>query len=171
MISPGVGHVFYPVLLKPDVRKELGLNDEQLTKLLAAIDSQPSRELYKVQEQKRGGRENPKADRPELQQKSQELETQLREQIKGVFTPQQWTTLKTILRQKAMVRSLENPRILEGLSFTEQQKKQLRQLREDRANILPEVGRKVGEPLLNTLTPQQRQKLSEELDRQEWLNL
>ena len=112
-----------------------------------------------------------KAKQPELQQKAEELEKQFRQQLRAAFTSRQLAALKQIALRKAIGRSLRDPKTLETLGLSEQQKAELGRLREERAWIRPQLCRKVGQQFLKQLTPRQRQKLVEELDRRQWLNL
>ncbi len=201
---PGVGHISYDTLYEPDMRKALGATQGQLDKVTAILnDSQPSRELYDMGQEKTAGggtltlwsawsaapptsingqppkigppAQTPqgwiKAKLPDLQPKAEAVERQLHEQIKEVFTAQQWASLREASHRMAIGRCLRDSRILENLGVTPQQQEQLGRLREGRTYIYWELSRKLGQKLLDTLSPQQREKLVEELERQEWSNL
>jgi hypothetical protein len=194
-VSNKNGHVYYPILFKPDVLKELGLSTEQLQTLQDIISySRASRELYELDrpESMASAKAGPAtvsisssvanppaakphpgwivASKPERQEQSEKLEKELRDQIRAVFTPEQLAAFKKLSLRIAVARALRKPEALGDLHLTDQQKQSLLRLREDRAWIWPQLNRKVGEELLKRLTPQQRARLVEELDRQQWLS-
>ena len=112
-----------------------------------------------------------KAEQPKSQQKAEELERQLRQQIKAVLTPEQSAKFKAFSLHKAIGRCLRAPWFLKDLNLTKEQQDKLARLREDRSYIWTDNASEMGRKLLDTLSPQRRQKLMEELDRRQWLNL
>ena len=110
-----------------------------------------------------------KKKNPEVLRKTDELKKQLRQQIETVFTPAQAETFKKIALRKAVLKLLNNPQILKDIKATDQQIAELSRLREDRAWFRDNLYREEGKNIIKKLSPQQREKLVEELDRQEWL--
>jgi hypothetical protein len=167
-------------LSEPDVRKALALSRDQWDKINAILKSQPVQELYKLlglrvkEENGRIVTTGPEEDErkiqktPDRERKTNELKGKLRDQIEKVFTPQQAATLKTIALRKVVLRLLKDPRTLKELNATDQQISELKRLREQRAWVYYEQMYKAGEAIVDKLSPQRRERLVRELDREEW---
>ena len=175
--STGVGLLQLHGLSKLDVNKAMAISGDQWFKINEILKSQPAQELYKLWEPKIAGKAGAstgnaadlKKKNPELERKTEELNRQLRDQIEKVFTPEQAETLKKIALQKAVLRLLKNPQTLKDINATDQQIKELDRLREERTWIYTQVSHEAGKKIVDKLSPQQREKLVEELDRQEWI--
>jgi hypothetical protein len=175
--STGVGLLRLRGLSELDVNKAMALSGEQWDKINEILKSQPAQELYKLWGPKIAGKagattgnaEDLTKKNPELERKTEELNRQLRDQIEKVFTPEQAETLKKIALQKAVLRLLKNPQTLKDINATDQQIKELDRLREERTWIYKQVSHEAGKKIVDKLSPQQREKLVEELDRQEWI--
>jgi hypothetical protein len=175
--STGVGLLRLRGVSELDVNKAMAISGEQWDKINEILKSQPAQELYKLWGSKIAGQagastgnaEDLTKKNPELERKTEELNRQLRDQIEKVFTPEQAETLKKIALQKAVLRLLKNPQTLKDINVTDQQIKELDRLREERTWIYTQVSHEAGKKIVDKLSPQQREKLVEELDRQEWL--
>jgi hypothetical protein len=178
--STGVAEAQLHDLSEPDVSKALEITPEQWTKINAILKSQPVQDLYKLWGPKfdkangtvsanNGNMDDLKRKNPELLRKTDELKKQLRQQIETVFTPKQAETFKKVALRKAVLKLLRNPQILKDIKVTDQQIAELSRLREERAWISLQQSREEGKIILYKLSPQQREKLVAELDRQEWL--
>jgi hypothetical protein len=175
--STGVALLRLHDLYELDVNKAMALSGDQWDKINEILKSQPAQELYKLWGPKiegkvdasTGNAEDLKKKNPELERKTEELKRQLRDQIEKVFTPEQTETLKKIALQKAVLRLLKNPQTLKDINASDQQIKELDRLREERTWIYKRLSHEAGKKIVDKLSPQQREKLVEELERQEWL--
>ena len=175
--STGVALLRLHDLSELDVNKAMAFSGEQWVKINEILKSQPAQELYKLWGPKIAGKagastgnaEDLTKKNPELERKTEELNRQLRDQIEKVFTPEQAETLKKLALQKAVLRLLKNPQTLKDINATDQQIKELDRLREERTWIYKQVSHEAGKKIVDKLSTQQREKLVEELDRQEWL--
>lgn len=86
---------------------------------------------------------------------------------KGVLTPQPLQAYKKISFDKLTLPMLANPQFLEraNVNLTEEQQKELRRLRENLNEKMGQFSRELGEKCWTVLTPQQRDKFVEDVDR------
>jgi beta-lactamase regulating signal transducer with metallopeptidase domain len=84
---------------------------------------------------------------------------------KEVFTPQQLANYKNISSDTMILSVLADPRVLRFVNPSEEQQKGLRRLREDWNEKVGDLSRELAEKSLEILTPQQREKLIEDVDR------
>jgi hypothetical protein len=105
---------------------------------------------------------------PEFRQRVEDLKRQLRQQIDAVLTPQQLATLRRLALQKAVARRARDPEIPADLHPTQRQKTEMYRLFAARAETQTRIYRESREKFVGTLSPQERQKCLDALDRQEW---
>jgi len=107
-------------------------------------------------------------EQPEFKQKVEELKKQLRREFDGVLTPEQSATLDKLLLQKTVARLAKDDQVLNDIHATQQQKDEIERLWEEGTVIRQKLWHKIKEKRVDSLSPQQRQKCMEELDRREW---
>ncbi len=105
---------------------------------------------------------------PGFRQKAEDLKKRFRQEIEAALTPQQLATLKKLALQKAIARRARDPEIPADLHPTEQQKTEMYRLFEANAEVMQRLLREGREKFVDALSPQQRQKCFERLERQEW---
>lgn len=144
-----------------DVQKELQLTDEQKEKL---------REIgQKYYEQTRkdwaGLREMSAAERKkayaEIRNKNEKRMREIRKQVEQVLSPEQLGLLRQVHLRTRGAAALANPKILDQLEVTDEQKEKLRQIREQTQEKIRQLQREMLEKTLEVLSPQQRKKLEE----------
>jgi Spy/CpxP family protein refolding chaperone len=104
---------------------------------------------------------------PEFRQKVEDLKKEFRQQMEAELTPQQVATLKKLALQKAIARRVRDSEIPADLHLTEQQKAEIYGL-EFHADTMHRLFLEGKEMFVDALSPQQRQKCFEEMERQEW---
>ncbi len=184
---PGVGYVDYPPLWEFD--KELRRSREQWKKL-DWVKYKPAREMYvlfKGADPNAGyfslgssfvatGNSTPrlspelgrKMAQPDFRQKVEGLKKQILGEIAAALRPEQLSTLKRLALQKAVARRVRDPEIPAALHPTEQQKAAMYQLFAAKAETETRLWREGNERFVQALTPQQRQKCLDELERNDW---
>jgi len=181
-LVPGMIVSFPPpelmALSSPEVRKKLELSAGQETKLQTIFAKSPaaSSEFSKAPEQGLLPAQQQRTKQTQFQRKLEEMARQVREQTAGLLTAQQLAALRKISLRNAVLHSLSfgplagadqgQPGILQRIHATEEQKQQLRRLREEGDRMTWQMDRETGEKALKVLSPQQQEKLFEELDRQ-----
>ncbi len=169
-----------PLLRSEQVRKELELVPEQLDKL-KEIGEKASARMRDGFAAMRGLRdaspEERKAKMTEFGNKARAQAEELRKESEGVLLPHQAERLKQVALQVRGVRALEDKEVQTSLSLTDEQKNQLKSLRESmiakfRGMGRPEsdeerkaqrekmqaAGKELEEKVLGILTPEQKEK-------------
>ena len=104
------------------------------------------------------------------------MRKQDRDEIARVLTAEQSATFRRLAARQEFLGLLQmgyrggagkqQPRILDQIHATKEQKDQLRQLNDERDRIMRQMRREVGDAAMKILTPQQQEKVIDELDRQ-----
>ena len=160
----------YPWLEEEDNRKEIGLFTEQQTKLQAlSAKYQPElKNLFesfdKIQEL---STDEQKTKQAELRRKLEEMGKAIRRQIEEVLTPGQLTALKdTVSRFRAFsALTIPDPGIYAYVNVGQEQQDKLRQIRDDRSKLFPQIISETGDKSLKVLTPQQIEMMKQEIDK------
>jgi Spy/CpxP family protein refolding chaperone len=156
----------YYLLRMEHVQKELNLTREQVEKL-----KELGRKYY---EQIRGDQdvwknwrqmtpEERSTKAAELREKYKKRAEDLRKKIEKVLLPQQIQALKEINFRAAGPSALANPRILDSLGVSDQQKEKLESIRQEMLAKYQELQTKAFDRALKVLTPEQCRKLKVQL--------
>jgi Spy/CpxP family protein refolding chaperone len=147
------------MLGQENVQKELELTAEQRDKLLAiAKKSQDQTRQDWTQFAKLPAKE--RADRmKELRDKTARRAALVYKAVEAVLTPSQLERVQEIRFRLQVVAMLQDPQTLEQLGLTDQQKQELRRLREELQKKLQEVQQENTEKTLRVLSPEQIEKL------------
>jgi hypothetical protein len=100
-----------------------------------------------------------------LDQKSSQITSEARRQIEGLLTAEQLTTLKDIIFSSSAIASLMDARFREELQLNDQQKAALDRFGRETSEVGRRVPREIFTKGFALLTPEQQQKLREEVDR------
>lgn len=151
---------FY-MLRQEYVQKELELTDEQRQKL-----QELGKKYYEdIRRDWTGLRdlsaEQRKAKYAEIRAENQKRTEALRKEMEKVLSPQQLDALKQINLRSRGPYALQNPRILDQMGVTAQQKERLRKLREEYQERTRQLQRESFEKCLEVLTPEQRKQFEE----------
>ncbi len=166
----------YPQLMFPAVRKELALTAEQEEKLQAVlVKSRGGAQRIFDQFQPKAGAAKPSPEaqtsrRAEFQRALDQFGKDVLAQIETALQPQQVATLKSIARKDKVFDLLarQDRAVLDDLHATAEQQGKLRRITEEFAVPDSTSFRAIGEKALGILTPEQRKKLEERLDRNAW---
>ncbi len=158
---------FY-MLRMENVQKELELAPEQIEKLKTLgreyyDDLRADREAWKDWQQMTPEERSAKA--AEQREKYRKRTDTLRDQVEEVLLPGQLESLREISFRAAGPGALANPRTLEELGVTEEQRGQLDQIRQEMFEQLQEIQKKAFARSLEVLTPEQREKLRERVQK------
>lgn len=148
----GAGKIF--LLQSEDVQKELKLSDEQVTK------------LKEIAEKQRNAFKDLPKDKDERLKKIQEIqkENQEREkQVADLLKPEQTKRLDQILLQQQGAGALLNPKVIEDLKITDEQKTKITDAIKDSAKELQDLfkGGKVDPAEIQKKLAEQRTKTME----------
>lgn len=151
----------YYLLRMEHVQRELGFSEEQKQKL-----DQITKQYYEDSRQDWSGlrdlspeeRQKKMAD---IREKTTKRMEALRKQTEELLLPHQLKQLKEIDFRMRAPAALANPRTLEQLGATEEQKEQLRLLREQTQEKTRQLQQEMVEKALQVLTPGQQEKLRE----------
>lgn len=151
---------FY-MLRAEHVQKELGLTDEQKKKL-----EELGKKYYEDMRQDWSGirelsDEQRRAKYAKIREKNKKRTEALRQEIEKVLLPRQLQTLNQINLRSRGPYLLRSPQVLDRLKVSEEQKDQLRRLREKYEQELRELQKVSFEKTLEVLTPEQRKQLEE----------
>lgn len=163
----------YQQLADAAVRKELALTAVQETKLRAiqAKSQAAAQMIFDRYEPKAGGPklslEEQKKQRAAYEQALITFGNDLAAQIDAVLQPRQVAALKTIARKDLAIQALmgQDRAVLDDLHVTDDQRAKLRRIYEGFTTPDFASNRATGEKAWNILTPQQRKKLDEAIQR------
>lgn len=157
----------YGPLALASVQKELGLSDAQKEKLRNIAQAyrkdiqegwrqqwEKIRHLTPAEQQKYWAQQ-----RETLARRGKERIAAVRKEVEAVLTPQQLEQLREIDFRNRAAAMLQNPRTLDRLAATGEQKERLRKLREALQEKIYQLQRQSFEESFQVLTPQQQQKL------------
>ena len=151
----------YHMLRMQHVQDQLELTDEQLATL-----KDLGKKYYEGMRHDWSGfrdlsAEERQAKSAEIREKNQKLSEDMRKQIEEVLVPHQIDLLKKINFQSRGPYVLQNPRMLDQIKVSEEQKAQLVQIREELQAKLREVQKESFEKALEVLTAEQRKALED----------
>jgi len=156
----------YYMLRMEHVQKELELVPDQIEKL-----KELGKEYYEQMRADQGvwknwrdmTAEERSAKAAELREKYRQRAEELRKNIEKVLVPHQIQALKEINFRSVGPSALANPRTLSNLAVTKEQKQKLQQIRQEMLEEYQELQKKAFERSLKVLTPEQREKLKEQI--------
>ena len=166
------GMYYFPApywnLGRPDVQKELELLPDQIEKL-----KQLSKRYWEQQpEFYKGGidwskltPEQRTAKWKEVSDRMKQSQDEIRKEIEKILMPAQIATLQDLQFRQMATGYLWSPQIAEKIGLTEQQKSQLNQLRQEYQEKQAQLMRELAEKQLNILTPEQKEKLKQEVPK------
>jgi len=97
----------------------------------------------------------------EMQQKMRKRAEDVRREVEKILVPEQMEILESFNRRARREAVLKNPQVLEQLGISEQQKKELRQVREEMQHRLRELENETLDKVFDVLTSEQADKLKE----------
>ncbi len=156
----------YYMLRMEHVQKELDLVPEQLKKL-----EELGKQYYADMRADQGAWKNWREMTPEkrtarsaeLQEKYKKRAASLRDSIERVLLPHQIKLMKEINFRATGPSALANPRTLDKLQVTDQQKDELQKIRQEMLEKYQELQKKTFEKSLDVLTEKQRENLKEQI--------
>lgn len=149
-------------------QKELEIVPEQKQKLKAIAE--------KYQADMQGYWSQMRDLKPEEQQKkfaewrerSAKQQEQIRKQVEEVLLPHQLALLKDLNFRSRAPMYLSNPRTIEQIGLTNEQKDKLRKMREELQEKTQKLQKEMFDKSLELLTPEQKKKLQEQVGNQNW---
>ena len=116
--------------------------------------------------------EKKNAKRAELQRKLEQIGNDAIRQVSAVLTAAQLAAIREDVRQPLADTMLEypSPKIFDYVHASEEQRKTVRQLQEKAANgdLSNRIQNEAAEKAFLALTPEQRRKLEDDVERQGW---
>jgi hypothetical protein len=172
----------WQVLGDPNPRKELGLSAEQQTKLdeISAKTRTQSQELSKLVDSMNSPlpAKERQAKHAEFNRKLQEIRKLDRQRVEALLTKHQLAMLKRLTIRRELLNDLFHSEyvesgsddqkpfgIFEQIKVSKEQMKELRRLNEEKDRMVTQSWRETGETALKILSPQQQEKLFEELEK------
>jgi Spy/CpxP family protein refolding chaperone len=158
---PGTVLPGYWMLSQENVQKDLKLTDEQKKSLKQIADKYYAqmreewsgiRELAPGEQQKKFG---------EIREASVKLAEGVRKQVEEVLTPEQLAELKELTFRYRVAMMLVNPRTLEELGASDEQKAKFQQIRDDQQKRMQEIQQQSVDKMFKVLTAEQIEKLKE----------
>ncbi|MCS7305793.1 MAG: hypothetical protein NZ602_11895 [Thermoguttaceae bacterium] len=171
--KPPEGMYYLPApywsLSRPEIQKELELLPDQVEKLkeLSKRYWEQQQELYKGIDWAKMMAEERSAKWKELSERMQQQREEIRKEVEKILMPAQIAALKDIHFRQYASGYLWGPQIAEKIGLTEDQKTQLNKLRQEYQEKQMQLMRELIEKQLNVLTPEQKEKLKEEI--QKWM--
>jgi Spy/CpxP family protein refolding chaperone len=157
----------YYMLSQKHVRDELELTEEQIEALKELGKKYVEGMRYDWQGLQNLSQEERQAKMAEYRRKQQKLMEEIRGQVEELLLPHQIDALKKITFRQRAPWTLQNPRMLEELKVSEEQKAQLQEIRDRMQEQLRKVQQDALDKALEVLTDEQRKKL-EELSTSGW---
>ncbi|MBC8869762.1 MAG: hypothetical protein H8E44_10110 [Planctomycetes bacterium] len=148
-------------LASPHVQRELELVDEQkhqLRQVAHAFVQQMQQAMAEIQQLPMDERRERMA---EMQQKMKKRAEDVRREVEKILVPEQMEILENFNRRARREAVLKNPQVLAQLGISEQQKKKLRQVREEMQQRLRELENETLDKVFDVLTSEQADKLKE----------
>ncbi len=171
--KPGEGLYYLPPpywgLSRPDIQKELELLPEQIEKLkeLSKRYWEQQQEVYKGVNWGTMTPEERTAKWKEVSERMKQQQEETRKEVEKILMPAQLATLRDIQFRQYVSGYLWSPQIAEKIGLTEDQKTQLNKLLQEYQEKQMHLMRELVEKQLNVLTPEQKEKLKEEV--QKWM--
>jgi Spy/CpxP family protein refolding chaperone len=161
----GRGLPGYPTLQMEAVQKELGLTPEQKEKLkeiakkaAESMREEPGFDWTKFRDMK--PEEQRKAQKERADRYAKQAE-ETKKQVEQVLTPKQVEQLKDMDLRQRVASMLYMPQVLQQVELPDEQKQQMKKIREDTQSKMAQLQRESQEKLFNVLTPEQKEKLKE----------
>ena len=156
----------YWSLRTESVQNELKLTDEQKEKLKqiskSYYDQMPQSSQQDWAKYREMSAEERRKKYGEIAEKRRQRLDAARKQIEAVLTPDQLDALKTIEFRTRAASLLQNPKTLEKLGLSEEQKEKLRKNWEDLTDKMQQVLRESAQKALQILTPKQLEELKQQ---------
>jgi len=151
----------YYMLRMKHVQDELELTDEQLATL-----KEIGKKYYEGMRRDWSGfkdlsAEERQAKYAEIREKNRKLAEDVRKQVEEVLVPHQIDQLKKINFQSRAPYVIQNPRMLDQIKVSEEQKAKLAKIREELQAKIREVQKESFEKALEVLTAEQRKALED----------
>lgn len=144
-----------------DVQQELQLSDQQKNKLRAIGEKYYNQSRQDWAELRGMSAEERRKKYAEIREKNAKRIKQIRKQVEQLLSADQLQRLTQINLRTRVPTALANPRVLDRLRVTEEQKRRLRQILEQMQREMRRLQQKTLERTLEVLTPQQQQQLEE----------
>ena len=143
------------------VQKELNLSDAQIKRLqeINANFVQESQVEWAAVSELPPDQQRAKA--AEVEAKLKRRSADVRKEMESLLTPQQAAHLKTLSFAMVVMTALNDPRIVDELAFSAEQRQKLQQIHNDAQSRFWQVQKEVAEKNLELLTPEQRRKIEE----------
>lgn len=173
MAAPPGGIYYLPSpywnIFRPEIQKELELLPEQIEKLqqLAKRFWDQQQELYKGMDWAKMTPEERTAKWKELSDRMKQVQEEIRKEVEKILLPAQIDAIRDIQFRQYATGYLWAPQVAEKIGLTEEQKNQIHKLRQEYQEKQMQLMRELVEKQLDVLTPEQKQKLKEEI--QKWM--
>jgi hypothetical protein len=154
------------------LRKKLGLSVGQ-EKRRQSIETQLEATFKSYQKmQENLSPTEPDSTTQELEAQIKKARAEAEKSFLSLLTPRQIEIVKEVAMQKNAYRALFSPKVLEKIAATKQQQAEFARIKTDLIEQANRVGFKAGfdpeEKKLQVLTPAQRQRLRDFIDRKDW---
>jgi hypothetical protein len=194
MYYPAGGEIsfsVYPLLERDDVRRGLGLSDQQQVAYKAISEKcskLAAKELRRPLPTDNKGNPPPsgavtigggttvtangKAESDESDNRTVQMGDQMRKEIAALLTPEQLAAIKRITWEEHAAYSLLLPKNLKDLGVTDEQKKEINRLNDekwDTSGSIHKLAAELGEQSLNMLAPAQREQFKAMIDQRGYL--
>jgi Spy/CpxP family protein refolding chaperone len=158
----------FNMLRMENVQKELGLVPEQIQKLKDLgtkyyEDMKADQDVWKNWQKMTPDERTAKS--AEMREKYKKRTEELRKSIEKVLLPNQLSALREVNLRAAGPGALANPRTLDALGVSDEQKQKLQQIRQEMFEQYQEVQKKSFEKSMSVLTPEQRERLKEQVQK------
>lgn len=148
------------------VQKQLDLVSDQKDKLVAVARKyqDDSQQLWKNADWSKWRELPPEEQRKkydEVQNTFAKLTADAQQQVEAVLLPHQQTSLRRMELRQRLGGMLYSPAVLEKIGFSDQQKEQLKQLREEQQKKYMQLQEEMMDKTMELLSPVQQQQLEE----------
>lgn len=151
----------YYMLARKSVQDQLELTEEQIKKLKELGQKYVEGMRYDWKDYQNLSQEERQAKWAEHREKQQKLMEEIRGQAEDLLLPHQLDALKKINFRQRAPWTLQNPRMLEELNVSEEQKAQLKEIRDSMQEQIRKLQEESLDKALGVLTDEQRKKLEE----------
>lgn len=162
LVVPG-----YWALGQENIQKEVGLTDDQKQKLTDISDRYQATLQRGLEQLRELPQQEQQSRMAELRERAKELAQVARTKVESVLTPQQVAALQKIDFRMRAPALLTNPRSHEQLGLSEEQRQRLRKIFDEAQEKLQKLQRETADQALGLLSPDQVDKLRQQLDAQQ----
>ena len=155
-------------LSMPPVQKALWLNEQQKTYLQRISDRFQAKAKEAMEALQRLPAEEQRRRLESFQDQARRDAASVRKQVAAVLTSQQLQAYEKLDFRLRVPAALGDPQLLRSLGLSEKQRSRLGQIRDNLEERLHEVQTEAADKTLEALTPEQQEKLKEELNKQRW---